>query len=216
MFKKLALLVVASGLLLTAKADTFVASSAANTTNNSVIQGLVNAGATQNLDPNPGWAPALAGSNWVSFTTTGNPSDPGFYVVPNGEEVTFTQTFNLSGPIYGGTLSVMADDTTSIVLNGISIFSAALGGSYPTCSTVPVGCLTSTAATIDLSSFVGLLNDGVNTISFNVYQENSSSFGLDYAGTIYTPEPGTFAMLAIALGGLLLFVRRNQAANFVS
>src|ERR1700722_18720983 len=86
MFKKLALLVVASGFLLSAKADTFVASSAVNTTNNSVAQGLVNAGATQNVDPNPNWAPALAGSNWVSFTTTGNPSDAGYYVVPDGNE----------------------------------------------------------------------------------------------------------------------------------
>jgi hypothetical protein len=217
MFKKLALLVVASGFLLSAKADTFVASSAANTTNDSVTQGLVNAGPTQNIAPNPAWAPALPGSNWISYAITGDPSAPGYYVVaPDGTSVTFTQIFNLSGPITGGTLSVMADDTTNVVLNGTTIFSAALGGSYPTCSTVPVGCLTSTAATIDLTPYIGLLNQGSNTLAFTVYQENASSFGLDYAGTISTPEPGMFALLAFALGGLLLFVRRNGAADFVS
>lgn len=218
MLRKLALLLVAGSFLLSAKADTFVASSAANTTNDSVTQGLVNAGSTINVDPNPNWAAALPGSNWVSFTTTGNPSDAGFYVVPNGTSVTFTQTFTLTGsPVYGGTLSVMADDTTSVILNGTTIFSAALGGSYPTCSTVPVGCLTSTAAVIDLTPYLGLLNtDGTNTLSFQVYQENGSSFGLDYAGVINTPEPGMLAMLGLGLVGLFFIGRRNYAANLAS
>lgn len=218
MLRKLALVLVASSFLLSAKADTFVASSAANTTNDSVTQGLVNAGPTMNIDPNPQWAPALAGSNWISYAITGNPSDPGYYVVaPNGTSVTFSQTFTVDGPVTGGTLSVMADDTTSIVLNGTTIFSAALGGSYPTCSSVPVGCLSSTAENIDLTPFIGLFNtNGPNTLSFQVFQENGVSFGLDYAGTIDTPEPGMLAMLGLGLVGLFFVGRRNYAANLAS
>jgi len=210
MIKKLALLVLASSFMLTAKADTIVvASSALNTTNNS-------GDPTLNIDPNPNWYGPLAGSNWVSYAITGNPSDPGYTVVPNGTDVIFSQTFNLSAPANGGTLSVLADDTTSVILNGTTIYTAALGGSYPTCSTQPIGCLASTGATIDLSAFLNDFNVGANTLSFQVYQENGSSYGLDYAGTITTPEPGMFLMVGLGLMGLFVMRRRTFAGSFAS
>jgi hypothetical protein len=216
MLRKLAILLVAGSFLLTAKADTFVASSAVNTSNDSISQGLTNAGPTQNISPNPTWAPALPGSNWVSFADTGNPSDLGFYAVtPNGTSVTFAQTFTLYGPAYGGSLTVMADDTTSVALDGTTLFSANLGGSYPNCSNVPIGCLTTTAKTIDLTPYIGLFNaNSTNTLSFQVYQEAGSSFGLDYAGTISTPEPGMLAMLVLGLAALFIVGRRTFAASF--
>jgi hypothetical protein len=110
----------------------------------------------------------------------------------------------------------MADDTASVILNGTTIFAANLGGSYPTCSSVPIGCLTSTAETINLAPFASLFNLGANTLSFKVYQEAGVSYGLDYAGTIIdpTPEPGTFAMLGIGLVGLFVISRRNFAQTF--
>jgi hypothetical protein len=196
-----ALAIIASGSFLTASADsTAIDSSATNTTNNSGF-------ATQNISSNPAWATALAGSNWVSFANTGNPSGAGFLVLPNGTNAVFSQTFNLSGTITSATISVLADDTSSLVVNGTTVYVANLGGSYPTCSSVQIGCLTATEGTFNIAPY---LVDGSNTISFDVYQEAGSSYGLDYAGTITTtPEPGVLMMLSSGLFGLGFLNRRK-------
>ncbi len=196
-----ALAILASGSFLTASADsTPLDSSATNTNNNSGF-------ATQNITSNPAWASALAGSNWVSFANTGNPSTPGFVVLANGANAVFSQTFNLSGTITSATISVLADDTSSLVVNGTTVYAAALGGSYPTCSSVKIGCLTTTEGTFNIAPY---LVDGSNTISFDVYQENGSSYGLDYAGQVTTtPEPGVLMMLGSGLFGLGLLKRRK-------
>jgi hypothetical protein len=82
--------------------------------------------------------------------------------------VTFTDTFNLSGLVTGATLRVLADDTASVIVNGTIIFAANLNGSYPTCSSVPIGCLTSTEGVFTLAQLQPYLNVGSNTISFTV------------------------------------------------
>jgi PEP-CTERM motif len=203
MLRKLAILVLASGCLMTAKADnTSLASSSTNTTNNS-------GSATQNIVGNAAWAGPLAGSSWVSFANTGDTSNPGFVVVPNGTAVTFSETFNLSGAITSANLNVLADDTSSVWINGTEIASANLGGSYPTCSSLPIGCLTGTEGIFTTAQLAPYLVDGSNTISFIVYQEAGSSYGLDYSGVISTPEPGSLILLGSGLCGLAAFGRRK-------
>jgi hypothetical protein len=204
MFKKLAILILASGCcVMAAKADnTTLASSATTTTNNS-------GSATQDIVGNSAWAGPLAGSSWISYADTGNTSDPGFVVVPNGTAVTFSQTFNLSGTVTSATLNVLADDTTSVWINGTEIASANLGGSYPTCSSLPIGCLTGTEGIFNTAQLSPYLVDGANTISFIVYQEAGSSYGLDYSGAIATPEPGSLMMLGSGLFGLAAIGRRK-------
>jgi hypothetical protein len=202
--KKLATLafaVLASGCFLTISADsTPIDSSAINTVNNS-------GSATQDITANPAWAAALPGSTWISFANTGNPSTPGFTTLPNGMNAIFSQTFNLSGTITAATLSVLADDTASVVVNGVTVYAAALGGSYPTCSSVQIGCLTATEGIFNIAPY---LVDGSNTISFDVFQENGSSYGLDYAGSVTTtPEPGLLVMLSSGLVGLGFMQRRK-------
>jgi hypothetical protein len=198
----IALLLAASASVMTASADSTQLASSIATTNNS-------GNATQVISPNPAWAAPLAGSSWISFANTGNPSVPGFIVVPNGTDVTFTQTFDLTGDITGASLDVLADDTASVWLNGVELASPNLNGPYPTCSSLPIGCLTSTMGVFTFAQLQPLLVDGENTLSFDVYQEAGSSYGLDYAGMVSTPEPGTLLLLGSGLVGIALKARRR-------
>ncbi len=181
-------------------------SSAANTTNNS-------GHATVNLDPNSAWAPALPNSYWISNGITGSPAEAGFYVAANGTTVTFSESFNLKGAITAASLSVMADDTTSVIVNGTTIFEANNdpAGGYPTCSAQPIGCLANTAMTFSTNQLVPYLKSGSNLIQFGVEQKNAGSFGLDYAGVITTsPEPASLALIGSGLLAVALVGRRRR------
>jgi PEP-CTERM motif len=201
-FSLVILLIGASGCVLNARADSTLVASSTATTNSS-------GSATQEISGNPAWAAPLAGSSWISFANTGDPSAPGFTVLPNGTAVTFSETFNLYGTITGANLNVLADDTASVWLNGVELASGNLGGSYPTCSSLPIGCLTSTMGSFDFAQLQPYLQDGTNTLSFVVYQEAGSSYGLDYAGTVTTPEPGSLPMLGAGLIGIVFTTRRK-------
>jgi hypothetical protein len=92
-----------------------------------------------------------------------------------------------------------------------------VSGSYPTCSSVPIGCLTSTEGVFTLAQLQPYLNIGSNTISFTVYQEAGDGYGLDYSGSFTTatvPEPGTFGLLCSGLVGLA-FVNRRTVCHVV-
>jgi hypothetical protein len=218
MLKKLAAVLALSGAItLVAKADTQTLDSSVATNNNSVTLGLVDAGATQAIVGNAAWAAPLAGSSWISFTTTGDTSNSNFYTVPNGTAVTFEQKFTLNGTITSAFLDVLADDTTSVVINGNTLYAPNLNGSYPTCSSIEIGCLTSTEGVFNTAQLLPYLIDGVNTLDFTVYQKAGSSFGLDYGGTISstgdrnvnTPEPGLLGLLGAGLLGLALLKFRS-------
>lgn len=187
----------------------YLDSSAGSTTNNS---GHATVDLSGTLHPNPSWGTAIAGSEWISYGATGAHSDPGYFSPPGGTLVTFTTTFFLSGAITAATLTVMADDSTSVILNGHKLVTASTSvGSA--CSNTDIGCLTSTEGVFSFSSLLPYLKDGKNTLSFGVLQVGGSSFGLDFAGSVTdnapTPEPAPLALIGAGLVALAALRRRR-------
>lgn len=186
----------------------FIDSNALSTTNNS---SHITVDLSGTLHPNSGWAAALSGSDWISYGPTGNSGDPGYFSPSDGTLVTFSLPFTLSGLIMGGRLKVLADDSTSVILNGHTLIAAdTTPGSR--CSNAPVGCRTSTEGIFTFGALSPYLVDGVNTFQFGVLQVSGSSFGLDFAGhvdTTPTPEPATFGVIGGALIALAALRRRK-------
>jgi hypothetical protein len=172
-------------------------------------------GATIAISPNTSWATALTGSSWVSFANTGNTSAPGFVTVPNGTVVSFLDTFNIGGTPTGGTITVMADDSAAVLLNGVSLMSEAssTGNTYATCSNFGVGCVSPTTITIPAS----VLKTGSNTLEFDVAQRAGYSFGLDYIASITdpssVPEPGSGLLVGLGLLALSVVGLRRKAGQ---
>jgi hypothetical protein len=181
-------------------------SSASETTNDS-------GSPTVNIPPNPAWEAALPGSSWISYVQSGDPGAPDFVSPVNGTLVTFTDTFTIGGNPTGGSLSVLADDTTSVLLNGILVEPEAptAGNTYSTCSDYPIGCISETIGTFDLSAD---LTPGVNILSFQVAQVAGSSYGLDYSGSVEfdaVPEPATLSLLSLPLFAFAIIRRMRKA-----
>lgn len=166
------------------------------------------AGQTLAIHAHPGWVSPLAGTSWVSFGTTGNPADPGYFVPPDGQIVSFYQAFTLPFQPVLGSVTFRADDSSALYVNNVLVRAEApiVGNSYFRCSDYPVGCTLETQLTLDISAY---LRQGSNLLRFDVAQRNGVSFGLNYAGFATggsqppdgdVPEPGSLALIG---GGLL-------------
>lgn len=167
---------------------------------------------TFTLNPGITWGAALPNSTWVGSTAT---SGPGSAVNPALGYYTYTTTFNGSAAnLYSGSISVMADDTAEVLLNGSLVFSFGLLGANSHCAAGSPSC--SIASTIGFSN-ASLLN-GLNNLTFVVQQAGNvggvDPSGLDFDATLSSgsvPEPSTMTLMAlgIAVIGSAAFLRKS-------
>ena len=172
------------------------------------LNSTVNSGsnATFNISPGSTWHSAIGTSSYVSYNAATGPTSS--LVAPNGDYI-YNTTFTLGSllPNEIGTLTVLADDTVSVFLNGNMILQSAgpmgAGNSYVQCSDVAPNCLTPLTF-----NFTGL-TAGLNTLTFDVKQVNLHNEGLDFSGSISTvPEPLSLALFGTGLLGLVGVSRR--------
>jgi hypothetical protein len=149
------------------------------------------------------WAAPVADSTWVGFAPTAGPvgtSNPAFGYY------TFTTSFTApTTSAYDVTLSLMADDTAEVLLNGSVVIPFGNLGGDGHCADGEPSCLA--ADNVTLSNLLLLGGTDANTLTFVVQQAGTGPTGgtldpsgVDFDATLSTvPEPSTLALMAIGL-----------------
>ena len=172
---------------------------------------------TYALVPNGVWAGPVGNSAWVGSTPT---SGPGGINPPYGY-YQFNTTFTAAATTnYSGSITVMADDTAEVLLNGTPIVLFGALGSDVHCAVSLDDCLN--VDVVPLSGVTLLSGTDANVLTFIVEQAGAEGTTLDPTGVDFTanlignapaPEPGSLVLLGTGLlGGAGFFMRRRNAA----
>ena len=180
----------------------------------------------------PAWQPPGVGYEWISWANTGcnlfdsvtgvcvpgqdNPATVVGTITgssPTAPTAIFFYQFTLPDDVNTGSITVWADDTARVSLDGSMLIEANpdLSGN---CANAPIGCLPGMDATFDIGALN--LTSGIHLLEIDAYQlVGASPFGVMYTGSIDSepspaPEPASYLLMALGLAGMAILIPRAR------